>query len=444
MLFNYELPSQEDLVHVIPISGGADSSCLALLMHERFPLTRFRMMTTDTGAELPETYEFLDLIERVTGNPIERIKPELDLFELVEKYNGFLPSAQARWCTNQLKLKSFQGWMKQFAGQPMAMYVGLRADEPGRLAFAVDGVQTVMPFIDAGWGRSDVFGYLSATVGVPRSYQTRTRSGCTVCPFQRRQEIVGLLQHQPVEFVRGMKYEKLTGNDVDRHKEGVPIWKDTGLGANWLSMPMPKEGGIITGSKPKKDGLFQTTGIFVAGEFFMADDMGGGSFVWHQRLVSYSPSLHGIKRQVDDRYRHLLHASEAYELTPDEIRSNAKFAVWYLELPADVLDVSGPVGKSYTWQQGQSYAQVRHIIQWATRVLNAEQLRLQSEAVVKSELSVQYEWRESARQVIHELQGSPNPVGQVVSGQWYQPTEKEPVLTEEEELSLLPCPMCHI
>ena len=444
MLFNFELPSRDGLVHVLPISGGADSSCLALLMHERFPEISFRMFFSDTGAEPVSTYEFLDLIEQVTGRPIERIKPELDLFQLVDRFNGFLPSSQARWCTRELKLKSFQKWMKQFDGQPMAMYVGVRRDEPGRVAFTIDGVETVMPFVDAGWGRSEVFGYLSSSVGVPRTYQTRTRSGCTVCPFQRRSEVVGLLQYQPIEFVRGMKYEKLNGNDVARHQEGVPIWKDATIGANWLSMPMPKEGEVISGSRPKKDGLFQTTGIFVAGEFFMADDMGVGSFVWHQRLISFSPTLGGIKRQVDDRFRHLLHASEAYELTPDEIRRNAKFAVWYLELPADVLDVTGPIGKSYTWQQGQSYAQVRHITQWATRVLNAEQLRLQSEAVVKSEMSIEYEWRESARQVILELQGSPNPVGQVVSGQWYEPTEKEPELTEEEELSLLPCPMCHI
>lgn len=444
----FDIEDEPDMVHVIPISGGADSSALALWLHEAFPHIAFRMMMTDTGAEDASTYEFLKTIETLTGTPIEIVKATHDLWELVAKYNGYLPSGQSRWCTRELKLVPYQKWMRQFNGRPMTMYVGIRADEASRLAFDIEGVETVMPFKEMGWGREQVFAYLSRKAGIPRQYETRTRSGCTVCPFVRRQEVVGLLQRNPTEFDRGRKLEKLSPADQARHGAPDPLWQDVGIAPNWLSLQTPSREKAASAKLPQRaqadPGLFGTTGVFAAAEFFMDSFPGMEPFIWHQRFISYSPALHTMKRQVDDRYQHLLRTAEVYEMTPEDVRRNAKFVVYYVELDDGVMDVTGPVGKSYTWQSGQSYAQVRHITDWVTRVLQGGSLSLQAKTPARSELSVEHEWQQSAIAGMAALRESGKPAGQIVHMDWYQPKEEERELSAEEAILLVPCPMCHI
>ena len=132
-------------------------------------------------------------------------------------------------------------------------------------------------------------------------------------------------------------------------------------------------------------------------------------------------------------------------MTADEMREKARFAIWYIELPSDVFDPTGisrsEEEPSYTWNEGKSYRQIRHVVEWATRVLNAEFERRLA-ATTPPILSPQYEWAEAAKETLAEAK---EPLGSVLVSQWYQPSEKviEPE-TEEEVLRLTPCPMCHI
>ncbi len=442
-LNGFEIIDEPGMVHVIPCSGGADSSALAVLLHRRFPHIAFTMMMSDTGAESPDTIEFLKTVEEFTNNKIEIVRGEHTLFELIDKYNGFVPSAQARWCTRELKLKSFQKWVSKFNGQPLTMYVGIRADEGKRMAFDIPGVETVLPFVEMGWKRDQVFGYLSKTVGVPRTYLTRTRSGCTVCPFTRRQEVIGTYQTHPIEFMRGMKYEKLTEQDKGRHQPGVPLWKDSGSSLNWLSLPMPKDGEILEGTKSKGEDLFGNRGLFAAGEFFMDGFPGCTPFVWHQRFISYSPTLSGIRKQINDRFEHLLRVSEVYDMSNEDVRQQAKFAIWYVEYPVGEFDTEGPRGKSYTWQQGSSYAQIQHLTDMLTRALQAEALRQQAQRTGHSEVSFEYEWTQDSIAAMQRAETSGRSLGHVVDSMWHTPIENQEQ-DEEESISLKPCPMCTV
>ena len=60
--------------HVCGISGGKDSSALAIYLRDRVPDMEY--FFCDTGAELPETYEFLDKLEVILGKKIERINAQ--------------------------------------------------------------------------------------------------------------------------------------------------------------------------------------------------------------------------------------------------------------------------------------------------------------------------------------------------------------------------------
>ena len=70
----------------------------------------------------------------------------------MKKYNNFLPSQNARWCTIEMKLKSFEDWIRPSLdkGEEIITYVGIRADEKGRVGYKPTNklITAKFPFID--------------------------------------------------------------------------------------------------------------------------------------------------------------------------------------------------------------------------------------------------------------------------------------------------------
>ena len=66
----------ENRRHILGLSGGKDSSALAIYMRSRVPEMEYAFC--DTGKELPETYEFLDRLEAFLGKKIERLNADRD------------------------------------------------------------------------------------------------------------------------------------------------------------------------------------------------------------------------------------------------------------------------------------------------------------------------------------------------------------------------------
>ena len=95
--------------HLLGLSGGKDSSALAVYMRDRVPEMEY--FFTDTGKELPETYQFLDRLEAFLGKPIEKLNVERDFDHWLTLQGGMLPSSQVRWCTIQLKIRPFEKYL---------------------------------------------------------------------------------------------------------------------------------------------------------------------------------------------------------------------------------------------------------------------------------------------------------------------------------------------
>ena len=112
--------------HVIGLSGGKDSTALALRLMEVEP-REYELICNATGNELPEMVEHWAKLERMLGLPIKRVGHTTDLYGLIDEMQ-MLPNFRARWCTRILKIEPTIKYFESLPEGP-TLYVGLRADE---------------------------------------------------------------------------------------------------------------------------------------------------------------------------------------------------------------------------------------------------------------------------------------------------------------------------
>jgi 3'-phosphoadenosine 5'-phosphosulfate sulfotransferase (PAPS reductase)/FAD synthetase len=196
--------------HILGLSGGKDSTALAILLHQEIPQMEY--FFCDTHRELPETYEYLERIKARLGIKIHYLSAERGFEHWLDVYGGALPSPQMRWCTKQLKIKP----LEEFIGNDAAIsYVGIRADEhrDGYIS-TKPTIKAVYPFKERGLVKADILALLEESgIGLPKYYEWRSRSGCYFCFFQRKYEWVMLAQEHPDLFQKAIDYES-------EHKDG--------------------------------------------------------------------------------------------------------------------------------------------------------------------------------------------------------------------------------
>jgi hypothetical protein len=210
-----EQPTTHEPRHILSLSGGKDSTALALYMKDRVPNLEY--VFCDTEKELKETYEYLDKIEVHIGRPITRIKPDVSFDDLLKQRRNFLPSPQIRWCTEYLKIKPFERYI---GDNPVVMYVGIRADELHRKGYisTKPNIEARFPFIEDGLKLPDIMRILEDShLGLPDYYRWRSRSGCFFCFYQQRREWVGLLETHPDLFRKAAEYERVDPMTGERY-----------------------------------------------------------------------------------------------------------------------------------------------------------------------------------------------------------------------------------
>lgn len=208
--------------HILNVSGGKDSSALALLMAGRVPgLEHYRVENMeyafcDTQKELPETYEFLARLEAELGSKIVRLNSKAGFDHWFKVYGGYLPSPQNRWCTKILKLKPFEAFV---GNDTVVSYVGLRSDED-RTGYISKkpNIRTRFPLKEAGIDYKGVVRILEDSgLGLPTFMKWgRTNSGCTFCFFQTPFEWIKLLETYPEYFREAMSYETWDASDPNK------------------------------------------------------------------------------------------------------------------------------------------------------------------------------------------------------------------------------------
>lgn len=190
--------------HVVGLSGGKDSTALALRLAEIEPRD-YEYICNETGNELPEMKAHWDNLEKILGKPIKRVRHSRSLIGEIEKIN-MLPNVFARWCTIRLKIEPTIDYFESLpAGS--TLYVGLRADEMERKGLYGEDIVVRFPMREWKWSEKDVWGYLaSRNICIPK------RTDCALCPYQRLGEWRDLYENYPDLYAEGVALEKKIGH----------------------------------------------------------------------------------------------------------------------------------------------------------------------------------------------------------------------------------------
>lgn len=200
-----EAVSGRKVTHVVGLSGGKDSTAMALWLSENEPRD-YTYICTPTGDELPEMFAHWRRLGELLGRPLMPV-PSGDTLESLIRGYGALPNHQMRWCTRRLKIEPTKAYL--LINAPAVSYVGLRADEEEREGIYgdIDGVTQRYPLRELGWGIKDVLRYLQQ-----RGVEIPKRTDCGRCFFQRIGEWWDLWREHPEAFASAEADEALTGH----------------------------------------------------------------------------------------------------------------------------------------------------------------------------------------------------------------------------------------
>ncbi len=209
------MTSQTPVRHIVSLSGGKDSTALAIYLRGRIPDLEY--VFCDTGEELPETYEYLAKLEVFLGKEIKKLKARQSFEDMLKARGGFLPSGQVRWCTEYLKIKPFEEYI---GDSSCHNYIGIRADELHRKGYISTKPNIIAhyPFIEDDIKKEDVVRILDESgLGLPAYYEWRSRSGCYFCFFQQKNEWLGLLKNHSELYEKAEGYEKENPETGERY-----------------------------------------------------------------------------------------------------------------------------------------------------------------------------------------------------------------------------------
>lgn len=198
------------VAHIVGLSGGKDSTCLALALAEKEPRP-YNYVCTPTGDELPEMFDHWRNLGVILGAPLIPIMNGT-LNSIIEE-EQCIPNFEKRFCTRLLKIQPYGRFI--ISALPVVSYVGLRADEDrdgithgGNFVPAGESrVEQRYPLQEWGWGIKEVSAYLNQ-----RGVTIPDRTDCARCFFQKLGEWYNLWHNHPVIYADAEAQEKRFGH----------------------------------------------------------------------------------------------------------------------------------------------------------------------------------------------------------------------------------------
>lgn len=182
---------------ILSFGAGVNSTAiLALGLLKKLPIPDY-IVFSDTGAEYPYTYKYLDYLESL-------IRPQdINLIYLTGGTKGktltdfclekkIMPSRLNRWCSDHWKITPVRRFIRAIAQKhEVEIWIGIDAGEAHR-AEKRKQQGNRFPLIEMGVNRNDCVKIIrKANLGVPQ------KSGCFFCPYQRKRQWIELKKHYP-------------------------------------------------------------------------------------------------------------------------------------------------------------------------------------------------------------------------------------------------------
>ncbi len=194
-------PFQIDGPAVISFSGGRTSAYMLRRILDEGLRPDVVVVFADTGKERKETYAFIRECASRWGIYIRWVE-RIGQFDQLITDKNFLPNPIARFCTQELKIKPMRALMLSLGYDRWTNVVGIRADEPRRVAKMRASEETrpdkwdiALPLADAGVTESDVLAFWKAQ---PFDLQLKPDEGnCDLCFLKGYSKIVNIVRDRP-------------------------------------------------------------------------------------------------------------------------------------------------------------------------------------------------------------------------------------------------------
>ena len=211
----------------VSVSGGKDSTATALLLWER--KEDFELIWADTGAELPENYWIVPRLAQLIQKPLHVVSNGT-FFQWLVKKGYFLPGSIKKWCTETLKQKPINEFIKSLElSEPVIMNTGIRADEPKRyhpLEYDTKYKTTCYPLYESGYGKKEVIDICLKYELLNPCYAWRSSVSCFCCPLQRKSDWQGLLKHHPELYAIAEEWERQSSITNEKRRVFNGWWNE--------------------------------------------------------------------------------------------------------------------------------------------------------------------------------------------------------------------------
>lgn len=237
----------------ISFSGGRSSGMMLVMIVDayggRLP-EDCHILFANTGKEREETLEFVRRMEEHICHKIRWLeyrpaKHQVDAWTEVDyataarqgepfreiiMVRGYTPNPVARICTQNLKIKPMEGFMRArgYMQKDVHNIAGMRADEPGRVARGKgrEDINFVFPLADAGIRKEDVIAFwkgMPFDLDLPSIGGKTLHGNCDLCYLKGPRTIISLIREEPARADWWIKMELDSGKlfRVDRPNYAV-------------------------------------------------------------------------------------------------------------------------------------------------------------------------------------------------------------------------------
>ena len=172
----------------ISYGGGVGSTGLILKMLPEVKAGDVEVIYAKTGADLPETDQYLDYLQQNLDLDITTVSAQESLYDFCWRHNT-IPHRAWRWCTDKFKIRP----ILKYTGRRDEPCFGLTWDERWRARdFTVKGTPCHQPFVNQGISRALVLPQIEKA-----DIKTPCKSGCFFCPFQSKERWRELFFNHP-------------------------------------------------------------------------------------------------------------------------------------------------------------------------------------------------------------------------------------------------------